>query len=205
MEIIDVRRHFLRFHASRTCYGVFLAADVTFVLHRDFHFLFRVRREIRAAERLFHRLVADFRPFQKRRGADTRRKRRRPQFLQSGVRVRRRGKSRPLDVIHRRVKPFLPRQETGVAVFAHEADFMSLFRQAKVRIVLAKEQAVLAAARHHAIRLVRAFRDQIVDERPDVRFVAAEDEGLAALDFERRIDARHEPLRRCLLVARCAV
>ncbi len=70
---------------------------------------------------------------------------------------------------------------------------------------MAEEQAVFAAARHHAIRLIRAFRDEIVNERPDVGFVALQDEGLAALDFERRVDAGHETLGSGFLVAGRAV
>ena len=92
-----------------------------------------------------------------------------------------------------------------VALFCHKADVMALLGEAKIRIVLTEDQAVLAAAGHHAVRFIRPLRDEVIDERTDVGFVAGKDERRFPLDLERRIDAGHEPLCRGFLIAARAV
>ena len=78
---------------------------------------------------------------------------------------------------------------------------MSLLGQTEIRIVLAENEPVFAAAGHHPVRLIGALRHQIIDQRSDIGLVAAQDERLLTPDFQRRIDTRHEPLRRSLLIA----
>ena len=46
-------------------------------------------------------------------------------------------------------------------------------RKALVGVVLPQDQAVLAAARHHAIGLVRPLGHKVVDERADIGLLAA--------------------------------
>src|SRR5580658_1015444 len=78
-------------------------------------------------------------------------------------------------------------------------------RQSQVRIVLAKQTAVLGAAREHAIGLARAARDQIVDEHPEIALAPARHPGFAPPHALRGIDSRDEALRCRLLVARRAI
>ena len=78
-------------------------------------------------------------------------------------------------------------------------------RQAQVGVVLAQQQAVFAAAGHHAVGLVRALDHQIIHHHADVAHVAREDERLAPKQRARGVDARENPLRGGLLVAGGAV
>ena len=70
-----------------------------------------------------------------------------------------------------------------------------------VRVVLPQQQAVFRARGHHAVRFVRAARDQIVNQRADVAVRAVEHERLLALDLERGVDACHKTLRGRLFIA----
>ena len=54
MEVIDISGHFFFFHALRFFHRRFLASDVAFVFHGDFHFLHRVGRKGRAAQGVHH-------------------------------------------------------------------------------------------------------------------------------------------------------
>ena len=51
-------------------------------------------------------------------------------------------------------------------------------RQAQVGVVLTQEQAVFAAAGHHAVGLVRALDHQVVHHHAEIAHVAGEDERL---------------------------
>ena len=75
-------------------------------------------------------------------------------------------------------------------VFAHDllqrfiadkAKLMADGRKALVGVVLPQDEAVLAAARHHAVGLVRAFDHKVVDERADIGLLAAQNERRFAL------------------------
>ena len=78
-------------------------------------------------------------------------------------------------------------------------------RQPKVGVVLPQEQAVFAAAGHHAVGLVRALDHQVVHHHADVAHVAGQDERLAPKQRASGVDARQNPLRGGLLVAGGAV
>ena len=54
-------------------------------------------------------------------------------------------------------------------------------RKALVGVVLPQDEAVLAAARHHAVGLVRALGHKVVDERADIGLLAAQNERRFAL------------------------
>ena len=58
---------------------------------------------------------------------------------------------------------------------------------------------------HHAVRLVGALGDEVVDEHADVRLVAREHDGLPSFESERGVETRDEPLRRRLFVSAAAV
>ena len=78
-------------------------------------------------------------------------------------------------------------------------------RQPAVGVVVPQQQAVLGPASEHAVRLIDAPGDEVVDEHADIRLGAVQDQGVFAFHPERRVDAGHQPLRRCLLVAGRAV
>ena len=65
---------------------------------------------------------------------------------------------------------------------------------------MAQQQAVLAAAGHHAVGLVRALGDQVVDQRADVGLSPGQNERLLSLPRQGGVDARREALDRRLLV-----
>ena len=56
---------------------------------------------------------------------------------------------------------------------ADKAKLMADGRKALIGVVLPQDQAVLAAARHHAVGLVRALGDEVVNERADIGLLAA--------------------------------
>jgi hypothetical protein len=64
-----------------------------------------------------------------------------------------------------------------------------------------EEQAMFSAAREHAVRLLGAFGYKIIDQNPDVSFVAFEDEGLPSPRLGRRVDPRDQPLCSRLFVS----
>ena len=52
---------------------------------------------------------------------------------------------------------------------------MSFFNEAEVRIVMTEKKAVLCAAREHAVGLVGALGDKIINHHSYISFVAPED------------------------------
>ena len=62
--------------------------------------------------------------------------------------------------------------ERGPAGIIHQAQFPTNFRQAQVGVVLAQLQPVFGARGKHAIRLLRAVADQVVDQHADIGLVA---------------------------------
>ena len=90
-------------------------------------------------------------------------------------------------------------------LLADQANPVADGRQALVGVVLPQHQPVLRAAGHHPVRLLRTLCHQIVDEGADVALAAFQHQLLAAQQRQRRVHARHEALRRRLLVARGAV
>ena len=93
---------------------------------------------------------------------------------------------------------------------ADQAEFVSIGGQAAVGVVLAQHQPMLGARGEHAVRLARRLGHQVVDQHPDVGFVAPQDQLLAAAarpapQRQRGVDAGHQALRRGLLVAGGAV
>ena len=77
--------------------------------------------------------------------------------------------------------------------------------QTFICVVLSVDQTVFGAGGHHAIGLVGALGDQIVDEGADVAVAAAEDQRFLALNLQRGIDTCHKALYRCFLIAAGAV
>ena len=85
------------------------------------------------------------------------------------------------------------------------AHFFRQRRQAHVGIVLAQQNPKFRTARKHPIRLVRAFRHQVVNQNANVRIGAFEDKRCFFVDAQMSVDARHHALASGFFVARCAV
>ena len=66
-------------------------------------------------------------------------------------------------------------------------------------------QAELRTRCEHAVRLVRAFADEIVDQNRSVALGAIENECWLAFELKRGVDARHNALACRFLVARSTV
>src|SRR5947208_1110051 len=90
-------------------------------------------------------------------------------------------------------------------VFSRPLDLWATRSQAQVRVVDPQEKAVFSARGEHAVRLQASFRDQVVDENPDVRLVSSQLEPIGAPRSPRRVDAGDDALRRGFLVAGGAV
>ena len=91
------------------------------------------------------------------------------------------------------------------AFAAGQADGMADFGQTKIGVILTQQQAVFAAAGHHAVRFVGALGRQIVHEHADIRLIAAQNDGGFALHKARGIDASENALCGGFLVAAGAV
>ena len=95
--------------------------------------------------------------------------------------------------------------EEAPALVVDEAEFAASGRQAQVRVVLAQREAVLRAAREHAVRLGRAARDEVVDHHADVGVAAGREPRFALLHLQARVDAGEQALRGGFFVAGGAV
>ena len=70
----------------------------------------------------------------------------------------------------------------------------SVMYQAKLGTPVVKQEPMLGPARKHAIRLVGAFCDQVVDQNANVAFVAANDQWLEATNCVHRVDSGDQAL-----------
>ena len=77
--------------------------------------------------------------------------------------------------------------------------------QAPVGIVDAQVQTELRPRREHAVGLVGALGNKIVDQDSGVRLRAIENQRRLLLHLQRGVDARHQSLTGGFFVARCAV
>ena len=78
-------------------------------------------------------------------------------------------------------------------------------RQPPVRVVNPQMQAKLGARGEHAVGLVCAFRDQVINQYGGVGFRPVEDERGLARYLQSGINAGHDPLAGCFFVSAGAV
>ena len=97
------------------------------------------------------------------------------------------------------------RFEPAPAVGVHQAELSRNRRQSEIRVVLAQSQPILRATAEHAVRLVRAEGDKVVNEDAKVRLVPLGRPRIAARHLARGVQPRQQPLGRRFLVARGAV
>ena len=93
----------------------------------------------------------------------------------------------------------------GKALVAGQTDGVADFGQAEIGVILTQQQAVFAAAGHHAVRFVGALGRQIVHEHADIRLIASQCDGRPALHKARGVDPREDALRGGLLITAGAV
>jgi hypothetical protein len=70
------------------------------------------------------------------------------------------------------LEPLPSRTEPLPPLVVYEPDLAAAGRQPKIRVVDAKEQAMLGARREHAVGLEAPSGREVVDKDSDVRFVA---------------------------------
>ena len=88
---------------------------------------------------------------------------------------------------------------------ADEADAVSFFREADVRVVLPVEEAVFRPGGHHPVGFVGALGHQVVQQHADIALAAVDKEGFLALQLQGGVHAGDEALHRRLLIAGGAV
>ena len=86
-----------------------------------------------------------------------------------------------------------------------EPEPTSFRHQSPVGVVDAQVQAELGARGEHPVGLVRALRNQVVDEDTDVGLGAVQGEAFFAAHGKGRVDAGHNALRSGFLVARRSI
>ncbi len=99
----------------------------------------------------------------------------------------------------------LLRLEPLPLLLGDKAVLVAVLHQAPVGVVLPQKEPVLGERGEHAVGLLCAARDQVVNEHADVCLVAAEHERLFALELSCGVYACHDALGGRLLVAACAV
>ncbi len=86
-----------------------------------------------------------------------------------------------------------------------DADSLGGGKKPVAGVVLAQDEAAFGTGCEHAIWFVSAFCDQVVNHHPDIGILAAEYEWILVSDKEYGVDASHDSLCSCLLVAGGAV
>ena len=92
-----------------------------------------------------------------------------------------------------------------IPLVADQADIVPHGAQPPVGVVLPVEEPVLGAGGHHAVGLVGALGDQIVDEHPDVPLIPPEHQRLPPQNLQRRVHPGHKALGGGLLIPGGAV
>ena len=62
------------------------------------------------------------------------------------------------------------------------------FSQAQVGIVFTQAQAIFSTAGEHPVRLLHPLRDQVINQHPEIRFIAARRPAVTSLCLQRGID-----------------
>ena len=75
----------------------------------------------------------------------------------------------------------------------------------QIRVVLTQKQAVFRTRRHHPVRFMVFFGNQIVDQDTDIRLGTVKDHCTLLLQLSRRVDAGHEALNGSFLVSGASV
>ena len=91
--------------------------------------------------------------------------------------------------------------ETIVPFLRNQPDFISDRSQSNVGIILPQENPILGTRSEHTIRLIHPFGHQVVDQYPDVGFVACQYQRFLPHPAAMRIDTGHHPLRPGLFIA----
>ncbi len=149
--------------------------------------------------------VVHFRPTQQLEAGVVPAERRLQHTLLPFLRNRRRMHAGAVEPLHFALRQLLLLLEQRPALVVDEAELSTHGRQAQVRVVFPQEQAVLGAAREHAIGLARAAGDEVVDQHAEVTLAALRHPGLAALHLERGVDAGDQALGGGFFVAGGAV
>src|SRR5262245_59017452 len=96
---------------------------------------------------------------------------------------------------------FAPRLKPPPGLVINQPDLTTDWGETQVRVVDAKEQAVLGARREHPVRLQASSCNQVVHKDSDVCLIAAESHCRLAPNRLNGVDTGDQPLRRRLLVA----
>ena len=100
---------------------------------------------------------------------------------------------------------FLFVQELLKSLIGNQPHFMPHGQQSICRVILPEYQPVLAAGRHHAVRLRAALCHEVVHQRADVAGSAVEYHRFPALYLQRCVYSGDDSLRRSFLIAAGAV
>ncbi|MNF34622.1 hypothetical protein D3C84_154680 [compost metagenome] len=95
--------------------------------------------------------------------------------------------------------------EGGPTDVIDQAQLAAFCGQAQVGVVFAQDQPVFGARGEHAVRLLGAQGDQVVDQHADIRLVAARAPAVLALGAQRGVAAGQQTLRTGLFVTGGAV
>jgi hypothetical protein len=82
----------------------------------------------------------------------------------------------------------------GGADAVDKPELLSKRSQPQIGVVMSKQQTMLSAAREHSVRFGNSFRDEIINETPNIRFPSGEDQGWFGDQFQCGVSARNEAL-----------
>lgn len=200
--VVKVRRQLVSLHPPQFLHLLLLSLDVALVLHTDLHLLFHVRRQLRPLRVKGGQVsVVDLGPFQQgEQRAAVRRVGGAPLPQKGRERRGRRhaGMGKAADLpLHGGVL-LLHHPQT---LLRYQPDLIAPAGKARVSVVLAEQQAVLAAGGHDAVRFFRTLGHKVVNQRADVAFAAGEEKWLLPPELPDGVDAGRKALNGGLLIA----
>src|SRR6266850_686855 len=111
------------------------------------------------------------------------------------------GELRSFKKLLHRLQPLLLGLEFGPSFTGDQANAAAVGSEAAVSVVDPQMEAELGARREHAVGLVRALGNEVIDQDRGVCLGAVEDEWRLALHLQGAVDSSHDSLTRGLFVA----
>ena len=95
--------------------------------------------------------------------------------------------------------------EQSISILRNQTELETNGRQPFIGVVLSKQETILCPTGEHAVWLLSAFGDEIIDENADIGLIPPENEGGLTVNPTGGVDAGYESLGTGLFVSGCAI
>src|SRR6266581_759253 len=92
-----------------------------------------------------------------------------------------------------------------ITLFVNQPNAVPVVAQAQVSALRPQQQAIFRARRVQPVWLTHRTCHQVIYQNTDIGFMSPQHKGSLSTHIQRRVNTRHNPLRRRLLVAGCAI